>query len=80
MPRLTAYDPIIWMGLFVVCFHWFQWRERSLRRRAEAYGYLVCDECTYDLRGVETGVCPECGQAFTADTLKERWTEAGVRK
>ena len=30
---------------------------------------LPCPRCGYDLRGNETGVCPECGEAFDAATL-----------
>jgi hypothetical protein len=80
VPKFTPFDVAPWPCLIIAIIAWRFWREGLLRRRAEACGYLVCDDCTYDLRGVETGVCPECGQAFTADTLKERWTEAGVRK
>ena len=30
---------------------------------------LACPQCGYDLRGTTTGVCPECGEAFDAESL-----------
>src|SRR5947199_1961648 len=29
----------------------------------------ICPECGYDLRGIESGRCPECGSAFDPATL-----------
>lgn len=47
--------------------------DRSTRRRVAA-GELPCWRCGYDLSAAEGGpVCPECGEAFDADELRERW-------
>lgn len=80
VPKFTRYDGFAWIAIMFAVIAWRFWREGRLRRRAEACGFLLCDDCTYDLRGVETGVCPECGEAFTAQTLRERWTETGKPK
>lgn len=40
-----------------------------------------CPQCNYDLRGLTTRVCPECGRAFTiAETRKERGSRSPVSK
>src|SRR5439155_13935145 len=36
----------------------------------EAHG-LYCPECGYDLRGIESPRCPECGQSIDRATLAE---------
>ncbi len=80
VPKFSVFDPVPWPCVIIAVIAWRFWREGLLRRRAEACGFRLCDACTYDLRGVETGVCPECGEAFTAQTLRERWTETGTQK
>jgi len=37
--------------------------------------YLICFECGYDLRGTPSDRCPECGQSFDNDSLRERWED-----
>ncbi len=34
---------------------------------------LKCPECRYDLSGLPTGNCPECGKAFTPEQVREFW-------
>jgi len=41
---------------------------RSLREQLSARGVPICVECGYDLRGSETGRCPECGTRRTGRT------------
>lgn len=42
----------------------------SLRKR----GYRVCPGCMYDLEALEeSGKCPECGLAFSPESLKSTW-------
>jgi len=38
-------------------------------------GYRTCPGCAYDLSfsRAEAGVCPECGEAFTTESLKQVW-------
>lgn len=41
------------------------WRRRvRIRRR-------LCSQCGYDLRGLQTPRCPECGTGFDGDLLEE---------
>jgi len=40
----------------------------------------LCDECSYDLRGIESDFCPECGQPISDAALSISqipWTKAG---
>ena len=36
---------------------------RRIRRRARGH----CEKCAYDLRGNESGICPECGTKFSTE-------------
>ena len=47
---------------------WLTRRDRDLRTRRRWRG--LCSNCGYDLRGNESGVCPECG--FTFNTVRGR--------
>lgn len=38
---------------------------RSQRRQRLRRGAGLCTQCSYDLRGLNSRVCPECGMAFT---------------
>ncbi len=40
---------------------WMLWEERKLRDIASG---TVCGKCGGELKGVDSGVCPECGKAF----------------
>jgi len=51
---LTAVTPIAW---------WIKWRRR---RKLGMVG--KCPRCAYDLKGNETGQCPECGAAIDSKT------------
>ncbi len=41
---------------------------------------LLCPECRYDLSGLPTGNCPECGKAFTPEQVREYWLHRKTRK
>ena len=41
---------------------------------------MYCQKCLYELRGIESGACPECGRAFDADDPTTFKTEAAVAK
>jgi hypothetical protein len=55
-----------------------RWR-RGIEARLAAADGRVCFRCGYDLAalGTDTGVCPECGEAFVAGALRVRWKGAG---
>jgi hypothetical protein len=54
-----------------------QWAARERLRKT---GYRVCHGCSYDLSSSpDAGVCPECGQEYTPEQLKEAW-EASYKK
>lgn len=39
-----------------------------------ARGYLMCPQCTYDLRSIgPSGRCPECGAPFAQEDLPRAW-------
>jgi hypothetical protein len=45
------------------------------RRRLQASGCVMCPHCEHDLNGLaDEGVCPECGEPFSASGLAEAWS------
>jgi len=61
---------LVWLPLTV-----FVWRE-SAEERASGLGdaefALSCPTCGYNLTGLNTARCPECGSTFTLDELVRR--------
>jgi len=50
-------------------------REKRFFERLERHGHLVCPDCHYSLAGhTGGGRCPECGYAFTPESLVVDWT------
>lgn len=49
--------------------------EARIVRRAAAADYRLCPTCLYPLAG-ESGICPECGEEFTAARARECWAVA----
>jgi hypothetical protein len=41
----------------------------TLRGPVQVYHDWLCPRCCYDLRGNTTGICPECGHAYTLKEL-----------
>lgn len=58
IPLVLPWSVIALLGLFAYLV--FMKCARALRRRKG-----LCAWCSYDLRGSESGVCPECGMAQT---------------
>ena len=62
---------IVWpMSIFV------RWRclQRPIIQRAQTTGGRVCPRCGYDLLTLgERGTCPECGDAFSRESLRRAW-------
>jgi hypothetical protein len=53
---------------------------RRALRRAAAHEYLLCPDCTYDLRTLDaTGTCPECGRAYEHAAVRATWLDAQRR-
>ncbi|HVU63683.1 MAG TPA: hypothetical protein VHC70_06890 [Phycisphaerales bacterium] len=58
---------------------------RSLRKRAEAAGYSLCDGCAYDLSAFAADSreqevrCPECGQTVRLPDTRRTWHACLVR-
>jgi hypothetical protein len=63
----SASAPLIWLAATILF-----WREsaaeRELRLRA-TNATILCPVCAYNLTGLNTTRCPECGRPFTIDEL-----------
>jgi predicted MFS family arabinose efflux permease len=60
--------PLCW--LIGVTFIWRETaEERTERIRAITKSAVVCPKCGYNLTGLQTARCPECGSQFTLDEL-----------
>jgi hypothetical protein len=62
----TAFALVIAAGLIYSLTGWPAWFaarpwSRSARRRSRG----LCPSCAYELSGIESGVCPECGASVT---------------
>lgn len=64
--------PPLWLAfgsIFVI------WAYRSGRNQVIRAELRICPHCRYALVNLDPdGVCPECGQPYTADTLRRTWT------
>jgi hypothetical protein len=49
-----------------------QTRLRSLLQAAKG---MLCPGCGYDLTGVESGCCPECGRKYYGTTVASEWKD-----
>ena len=57
LPMPFALSAVVWAGaVSLVCWFAIPAAARHLRRKRGA-----CTTCGYDLRGIATPVCPECG-------------------
>lgn len=62
----TAVTILAWLPMTV-----FIWRETAAERseRSGSHATLTCPTCGYNLTGLSTARCPECGSTFTLDEL-----------
>ena len=59
--------PIVWvLGTVIV---WRETPDERIARLAAIGATVVCPLCGYNMAGLKTAVCPECGSAFTLDQL-----------
>lgn len=65
MTQLAFY--LLAMAVGVVLMHWALCR--WVRGRVLIQDGLTCPNCQYCLRGNTTGICPECGHAYTLEEL-----------
>jgi hypothetical protein len=48
--------------------------DRRAKRLIDESDAMICPRCRYHLAGLdEQGTCPECGQPYGADDLRELW-------
>ncbi|HEX3358122.1 MAG TPA: hypothetical protein VHS31_14210 [Tepidisphaeraceae bacterium] len=60
--------PLSW--LIAVTFIWRETvEERTERIRSVSKSAIVCPKCGYNLTGLQTARCPECGTQYTLDEL-----------
>ena len=63
----TAIAPLLWLAVTT-----FIWRESATERGQRLAGSahaIVCPACGYNLTGLQTPRCPECGKQYTLDEL-----------
>jgi hypothetical protein len=67
----AATTPLAWLPMTV-----FIWRESAAERAGRlsnsSESALSCPVCGYNLTGLSTARCPECGTSFTIDELLRR--------
>jgi len=64
------------LGLIGAGFVWGLLRRRRFFRRLEKRDFLVCPDCHYSLVAhAAGGRCPECGYAFTPESLLQDWRD-----
>jgi hypothetical protein len=66
----SSVTPLVWLPVTVLI-----WRESALERAARLGGLgstVTCPMCGYNLKGLKTTQCPECGTTFALDELLER--------
>ncbi|MCG3123816.1 MAG: hypothetical protein GIKADHBN_02243 [Phycisphaerales bacterium] len=69
---LVAFGPTIFASLAI------GYGLSRIRRVHRATGGCCCTSCLHDLRGLaETGVCPECGHAYSFEADQRAWGRAG---
>lgn len=80
-PTSSLLAPATWAALLcppILVVVWLFFRERRVSRElaeARGQGGVLCEHCGYPLVGASRGTCPECGEAFELDTLKEKWAQ-----
>lgn len=86
-PKATP--PPLWLAVYVFCvsavplvllaeagatFTLDAARARRVRGPLRETRGRLCPDCLHDLRGIgDEGVCPECGSAFTRESLADWW-------
>lgn len=63
----TVVAPLVWLILTTLA-----WRETRAERGAAGQAALTCPTCGYNLTGLQSARCPECGTLFTVDELISR--------
>ncbi len=50
-------------------------QQTRLRNLLQAAKGMLCPGCGYDLTGVESGCCPECGRKYHGTTVAAEWKD-----
>jgi hypothetical protein len=85
LARMTEDSFGVFVSTMIVILLWltatiFIWREtraeRMERLRKRGADLVLCPNCGYNLTGLKTTQCPECGETFTLDHLLAAQQEA----
>ncbi len=69
---LTAW--MIIAVMFLVIHTWLESKIRGVNRTMARSSWMICPSCRYELEGLSSkGVCPECGDAYTTESLARAW-------
>lgn len=73
--RFLLFAVLVGVVLYVH-YSWTQDRAREFLRRVKRMHYAICPDCHYSLAGHrQGGHCPECGYAFTPESIFHDWAD-----
>lgn len=78
---LQAAAIYVFFTLFSACVVWLIYRRAlTICRQATSKNGCVCTHCRFDLSGLgERGCCPECGNQYNVEQLREMWSSTETR-
>jgi hypothetical protein len=73
---IGAFAVGIWgLLLLGVAIAWALVAQTRLRTLLQAAQGMLCPRCGYDLHGVTSGLCPECGREYDSAGVSREWRD-----